>query len=62
MMVKLENILGISFSKNDIHPRISKRITKKTRQFGFVSKNDINCQLFVENKRRIPKKKQISDF
>lgn len=43
MMVKLENILGIIFSKNDIHPRISKRITKKSRQFGFVSDDETKC-------------------
>ena len=61
MMVKFENILGISFSKNDIHPRISKRTKTKTQQFEFVSKNEIHCQMFVEIKKRTPSK-QITDF
>ena len=40
MVVKLKNISGIRFSKNNIHPRISKRITTKTRQFGLEHVSD----------------------
>ncbi len=44
MMVKLKNILGIRFSKNDFHKRISKRITTKTACFRLVSENEIHGQ------------------
>jgi hypothetical protein len=37
MVVKLKNISGIRFSKNDIHKRIYDKITKKTELFRFVS-------------------------
>lgn len=40
MMVKLKNILGISFSRNDIQQRISKTITTNTRQFGLLSDDE----------------------
>lgn len=40
MVVKLKNILGIRFSKNDIQQKFSKRITTKTRQFGLELVSD----------------------
>jgi hypothetical protein len=49
MMVKLENILGISLSKNDIQPRISKRITTKTLRFGLVSDDEKPSPDFNKN-------------
>ncbi len=49
MMIKLENILGISFSKNDIHQGIYKRTKTKTRQFGFVSDDEKTSPDFNNN-------------
>jgi len=50
MMVKLKNILGISFSRNDIQQRISKTITTNTRQFGLelVSDDEKKCRRVVK--------------
>ena len=50
MVVKLKNILGIRFSKNDIQQRISKRITTKTHQFGLelVSDDEKKCRRVVK--------------